>query len=172
MMRESNSTSFRNKNGRRSARSVYCALLLERIAKTQRGLQDIRAARRICGRPVVVPGGRPIPELAGNRVDEGLPVKAPAYPAVQHVSPQSSRGARRAGGERARAFVAAYVLHRKAPRSDAVVPTDCEGNVLVLLEMHARRLAGLLVFEPREIARDAAVFAVSEFAAHARTRVA
>src|SRR5437867_9414774 len=113
----------RNKNGRPKAPvSPYSLPTLERIADAEGEVFRIRAGKERLGAIVVVRRRYTVPQERTDRVNEGLPIEAPARAHVPLRSPQAG-GAAGARSERAVALACADELRRKAPRAEAAIPT-------------------------------------------------
>src|SRR5436190_20190979 len=135
--------------------------MLERVADAGRDLHDVRATRRILGRPVVVACRRTVLQLCPDDVNERLAIEAITRAGGDHVARQPRGRAIQAARQPACAFGAPEVLRGKTPRSaEAGVPTDSPVGVLVVVEAHgakarARLLAVLFVLEAPNVEHDA-----------------
>src|SRR2546425_9156094 len=112
------------------ARPPYTCVTLERIADAEGEVLRICAGKERLGAIVVVGRRYAVPQERTDRVNEGLPIEAPARAHVPLRSPQAG-GAAGARSERAVALACADELRRKAPRAEAAVPTDRVVVVLV-----------------------------------------
>src|SRR5882724_2961933 len=134
---------------------------LEPVRHAERNLSDVCTAPRLrrCRRPcpVGVNRRRIVLQLGGDGIEERLLVEI----VCDSTADQRTLQARRAAvpdRQLARAFPAAHVLDRRAPRAaPARFKADGPVRMLIAHEPGPRGLAAFFVFQPGDIAGDAVV---------------
>src|SRR5574341_2386090 len=158
-------------NGRRSARSLYTLVVLERVADADRRLRGVRAAVWRAVLPIVVQRGVVHRQSSRKKVHERLTVEAVTHAGRNQIRRQPFGAARYPAGQAALALAGAHVLRGKAPGAEAAVPAERPVGLGVFLELARSRLAGLLVLQPRDVGHDALRAEEAELAAQPRRRV-
>src|SRR2546425_7103656 len=142
------------------ARPPYTCVTLERIADADGEVLRIGAGKERLGTIVVVRRRYAVLQERTDRVNEGLPIEAPARARVPLCSPQAC-GAAGARSERAVALACADELRRKAPRAEAAVPTDRVVVVLVGGGFRCGESGGrgaFFVLQPRGVGDEAHIW--------------
>src|SRR2546426_5328283 len=138
------------------ARPPYTCVTLERIADADGEVFRIGAGSERLRAIVVVRRRDAVPQERADPVKERLPIEAPARTHGPQRGPQAG-GAAGARRELAFALAGFNELGRKAPRSEAAVPADPVGGVLVIRDFRRRRrgdLAGFVVLELRHVKHE------------------
>src|SRR6266446_7945747 len=130
---------------------------LEPVRHAERNLRDVCAASRLRRCPVAVNRRRIILQLGGESIEERLLVEIVRDPTADQRTLQARRAAV-PDRQLARAFPAAHVLDRRAPRAaPARFKADGPVRMLIAHELGPGSLAAFFVFQPGDIAGDAVV---------------
>src|SRR5436190_19021861 len=126
---------------------------LEAVLHADRHLRDVCAESRLPAFPVAVNRRRVILQLGGEDIEKRLLVEIVRDPTADQRALQACRAAV-PDRHLARAFPAAYVLDRRAPRAaPARFKADGPVRMLIAHEPTRRRdLAAFFVFQPGDIA--------------------